>query len=145
MNSSTKLQPVAKIRKQQERNAARLHGDTMRQAEQQQKQLNELITYRNQYLKAFHSAAESGLSAVQMQDYRLFINRLDVAIEQQKQSVSNGQKECEISQEKWIDKRSRSKMIDKVIENRKQIENKIMEKCEQRESDNRPHNNMTNR
>ncbi len=145
MNSSTKLQPVAKIRKQQERNAARIHGDTMRQAEQQQKQLNELITYRNQYLKAFQSAAESGLSAVQMQDYRLFINRLDVAIEQQRQSVSNGQKKCEISQEKWIDKRSKSKMIDKVIENRKQTENKVVEKREQRELDNRPHRNIINR
>ncbi len=145
MNRSTKLQPVAKIRKQQEQNAARLHGNTMRQAEQQQKQLNELVAYRNQYLKAFQSAAESGLSAVQMQDYRLFINRLDIAIEQQQQSVFNGQKKCEISQEKWTDKRSRSKMIDKVIENRKQAENKIMQEREQRELDNRPHKNITNR
>lgn len=145
MNRSTKLQPVARIRKQQERNAARLHGDTIQQAEQQQKQLNELISYRDQYLKSFQSACESGLSAVQMQEYRFFINRLDAAIGQQQQSVANGQIKREISREKWVDKRGRSKMINKVIENRKQEENKIKEKREQRELEDRPHNNITNR
>ena len=145
MKSSTKLQPVAKIRKQQEKNAARLHGDTLRQAEQQQKQLNELISYRDQYLKAFQIAAESGLSAVQMQDYRLFINRLDVAIKQQQQSVVNDQEKCEISHKKWLDKRSRTKVIDKVVEKRQQLEHKIKEKREQRELENLPHKNITNR
>jgi flagellar FliJ protein len=145
MKSSTKLQPVAKIRKQQEKNAARLHGDTLRQAEQQQKQLNELISYRDQYLKAFQLAAESGLSAVQMQDYRLFINRLDVAIKQQQQSVANDHEKCEISHKKWLDKRSRTKVIDKVVEKRQRLEHDIKEKREQRESENRPHKSITNR
>ena len=145
MKSSIKLQPVAKIRKQQEKNAARLHGDTLHQAEQQQQQLSELISYRDQYLKAFQLAAESGLSAVQMQDYRLFINRLDVAIKQQQQSVANGQEKCEISHKKWLDKRSRTKVIDKVVEKRQRLEHDIKEKREQRESENRPHKSITNR
>ena len=145
MNRSTKLQPVVKISKQQEKNAARLHADTLRQAEQQRKQLDELIMYRNQYLKAFQSAAESGISAVQMQDYRLFINRLDVAIEQQQQSVAHSQNKCDISQQELIDKRSRSKIIDKIVENRQQQENHILEKREQRELEDLLHKNITKR
>lgn len=145
MNRSTKLQPVVKISKQQEKNAARLHADMLRQAEQQRKQLDELIMYRNQYLKAFQSAAESGISAVQMQDYRLFINRLDVAIEQQQQSVAHSQNKCDISQQELIDKRSRSKMLDKIVENRQQQENNILEKREQRELEDLLHKNITNR
>ncbi|MCG6939182.1 MAG: flagellar export protein FliJ [Gammaproteobacteria bacterium] len=145
MNRSTKLQPVVKISKQQEKNAARLHADMLRQAEQQRKQLDELIMYRNQYLKAFQSAAESGISAVQMQDYRLFINRLDVAIEQQQQSVAHSQNKCDISQQELIDKRSRSKMIDKIVENRQQQENHILEKREQRELEDLLHKNITKR
>lgn len=135
MKRSTKLQPVAKIRKQQEKNAARQHGDSLRQAELQQKQLDELVSYRDQYLQSFQSAAETGLSAVQMRDYRLFISRLDAAIEQQRQLVAHGQEKCEISHDKWIDKRSRSKIIDKVIEGRQQQERQVMEKREQRELD----------
>ena len=145
MSRSKKLQPIANIRKQQERDAARLHGDTLRQVGRQREQLNELVAYRDQYLKSFQLAAEAGLFAVQMQEYRLFINRLDIAIEQQQQSVTNDQKKCETSQEKWIDKRSRRKMIDKVVENRKLTEDKIKVKREQRELEDRPHNNIINR
>ena len=139
MKKSTKLQPVAKISKQHEKHAARLHGDSLRQAELQQKQLDELVLYRDQYLKAYQSAAESGLNAVQMRDYRLFINRLDAAIEQQRRIVAQGLKHCEISHDNWIDKRSKSKMIDKVIEGRERQEREMAEKREQRALDDLPH------
>jgi len=144
MNRSTKLQPIAKINKQQERNAGRLHGETIRQAEQQQKQLDELINYRDHYSKAFRAAGELGLSVVQMQEYKLFINRLDEAILQQKQFVNVGQTQCEASQKEWMHQRNRCKMIDKVIENRQQVEQQEMKKREQREQENIPHKTFSN-
>lgn len=142
MSKSKKLQPVAKIRKQQEKNAARIHGDTLRQTEMQQKQLNELIAYRDQYLKAFQSAAESGLSAAQMRDYRLFIDRIDLAIEQQRITVANCLKKCEISHEKWKNKRSSRKIIDKVVENREQLEKQTKDRREQRALEDLPQNKV---
>jgi len=144
MSDSTRLQPIAKIRKQQERSAGRLHGESLRQAEQQKKQLDELISYRNHYAKSFQSAIELGLSVIQMQEYKLFINRLDEAITQQKQNVNYGQNRCEASQKEWLDKRSKSKMIDKVIESRQQTEQQEREKRDQRELDNIPHKAFTN-
>ncbi len=144
MNRSTKLQPIAKINKQQERSAGRLHGETIRQAEQQQKQLDELINYRNHYSKAFLAASEAGLSVVQMQEYKIFINRLDEAIAQQKLQVNHGQIRCETSQKEWMQKRSKSKMIDKVIESRQKIEHQEMEKREQTELENMPHKAFSN-
>ena len=143
MNRSTKLQPIAKINKQQERNAGRVHGETIRQAELQQKQLDELIDYRNHYSKAFKSASEAGLSVVQMQEYKLFINRLDDAISQQKQQVHNGQSQCKTSEKDWMNKRSQCQRIDKVIENRQQVEKQEMKKREQREQENRPHKSFS--
>ena len=145
MNKSTKLEPIAKIRKQQELNAGRLHGESIRQAEKQQKQLEELMTYREQYSQSFLSASQSGLSAIQMQAYRIFINRLDEAIKQQQQYVNNDQQKCEISQKEWMNKRSECKMIDKIVENRQQVEHHEKEKSEQRALDNRPHKEFCNR
>lgn len=139
MTKSEKLQPIAKIRKQQELNAGRLHGESIRQAEKQQKQLDELISYREQYSKSFLSASESGLSAIQMQEYRIFISRLDDAIAQQQQYVTNDQNKCEISQREWLDKRSKCKMIDKIVETRQHAEHQEKEKTEQRELEDRPH------
>jgi flagellar protein FliJ len=144
MSDSRKLQPIAKIRKQQERSAGRLHGESLRQAEQQKKQLDELISYRNHYAKSFQSAIELGISVIQMQEYKHFINRLDDAITQQKQNVNNGQNICEASQKEWMQKRSKCQMIDKVIESRQQVEHQEKKKREQRELENLPHKTFTN-
>jgi len=138
MRTSKKLQPVANLAKQNERTAARHHGSVLRELQQQENQLNELITYRNQYLNSFKNATESGLSAIQMQDYRIFLHRLDDAIKQQQQNVINGQQSCESSQSTWKEKRNRSKMINKVVKNRQHVEHQQSEKREQRELEDRP-------
>ncbi len=144
MNRSTKLQPIAKINKQQERSAGHAHGETIRQAESQQKQMDELINYRNHYSKTFQAASEAGLSVIQMLEYKLFITRLDDAISQQKRQVHNGQSKCKTSEKEWMNKRSQCQRIDKVIESRQHVEQQEMKKREQRELENRPHKAFTN-
>lgn len=138
MNSAKKLQPVARLTNLNERNAARAHGSILCELQKQEKQLNELISYREQYLNAFKSAGESGLSAVQMQDYRIFLQRLNDAILQQQQQIAKGKQDMQLSRQTWQEKRNKSKMINKVVEHRQQLENKQAEKREQRELDDRP-------
>ena len=142
MRSSKKLQPVANLAKLNERSAAKLHGSVLRELQKQENQLNELINYRNQYLNAFKTASETGLSAIQMQDYRIFLQRLDDAIQQQQQNVINGRQNTQSSQAKWMDTQNQSKMINKVVENRQQLENQQVEKREQRELEDQPHKGL---
>ena len=139
MKQSTKLQPIANIRKQQEHNAGRLHGEARQEMERQQKQLDELMSYREEYIKGFESVGKSGLSAIQAQEYRLFINRLDEAIMQQRQFVESEKNKCEVSHQEWLHKRSKSKIINKVVENRQELEHLQKEQAEQKELENRPH------
>lgn len=139
MKQSTRLQPVENIRKQQEDNAGRIHGDAIKEAKQQQKQLDELMRYREEYAKGFEAMGKSGLSAIQAQEYRLFINRLDDAIIQQQQFVETGKTRCEASQQEWMDKRSKRKMISKVVEKRQSTEQLQEKKREQKELEDRPH------
>ena len=139
MKQSTKLQPIANIRKQQEHNAGRLHGEARQEMERQQKQLDELMNYREEYIKGFESVGKSGLSAIQAQEYRLFINRLDEAIMQQRQFVESEKNKCEASHQEWLHKRSKSKIINKVVENRQELEHLQKEQAEQKELENRPH------
>ena len=145
MRRSKKLQPVANLAKQNERSAAKLHGSVLRDLQKQENQLDELINYRNQYLNAFKTAGESGLSAIQMQDYRVFLQRLDDAIQQQQQNVINGRQNTQLSKTEWTDTRNRSKMINKVVENRQQLEKQQLEKREQREIEDRPFNDPNKR
>lgn len=139
MSRSTKLQPIAKISEQEERQAGRSYGESVRQLEQQRRQLDELISYRRQYEASFQVASESGMSAIRMQEYKLFIERLDDAIRQQQQILENGRQKCVSSQKYWLHKRSKRKMIDTVIENRQQEERLHAEKREQKELEDRPY------
>ncbi|MBL4711615.1 MAG: flagellar export protein FliJ, partial [Gammaproteobacteria bacterium] len=128
--SSKKLKPVANLAKQNERSAARLHGSVLNELKKQEERLEELIVYRDQYLASFNTAMSLGISSIQMQDYRLFIHRLNDAIQQQQQNVLNGQQNRDASKGSWMDKRNKSKMINKVVENRQQVEAIKIEKAE---------------
>jgi len=138
MKSSKKLQPIANLAKQNERGAARDHGNVLRTLQQHEDQLNELISYRDEYIKTFENAGANGISVIQYQDYSLFLNRLDDAIKQQQQLVFNSRADCDQSKSKWLDKRNRSKMVSKVVEKRQLNESKENEKREQRELESQP-------
>ena len=140
MKGSKRLKPVAKFARQRERDAARQLGSDLRQAELEQKQLDDLIAYREQYEANFQAAGKQGLNAVQLRDYQLFLKRLDTAIEQQQQKLNNSRDHCEQSKSEWQDRHGNSKIIDKVVENRKQAEDQTLERQEQREQDDRPRN-----
>lgn len=138
MKNSRRLQPVARFAHQRERNAARQLGHNLRQAEQLQKKLDDLIEYREQYVAGFKAAGAQGLSVVQLRDYQIFLRRLDSAIMQQRQQLLASRQQCQHSQNEWHDRHGHSKMIDKVIDNRKQTENRERDAQEQREMDDRP-------
>ena len=138
MKRSRRLYPVARFAHQQERDAARTLGDSLRQADQQQKQLDDLINYRDQYVAGFQAAGKEGLTAVQLRDYQLFLSRLDSAITQQQKILEDSRRHCELSQTAWQDRHGHSKMIDKVVEDREQAEHRQQERQEQREQDDRP-------
>jgi len=137
MKHSRGLQPVASIAKAHERNAARLMGEMLSQAEAQQLQMETLMNYRKDYIENFSTASREGLSAIQMQDYQVFINRLDTAIEQQKEQVKQSRQECEQSRDYWRSKYNHSEMIRKVLESRQQQERQIKNSKEQKEADDR--------
>jgi len=137
MKNSRGLQPVASIAKAHERNAARLMGEMLSQAEAQQLQMETLVNYRKDYIKNFSTASREGLSAIQMQDYQVFIKRLDTAIVQQKEQVKQSRQECEQSRDYWRSKYNHSEMISKVLESRQQQEQQIKNSKEQKEADDR--------
>ncbi len=137
MKASENLRPVVKVARHQERDAARQMGNRMRHFEQQKKQLDELMAYRDEYAKCFMNATKTGLSVVQLRDYQLFLGRLETAIEQQKQQLANSQKNCETSKTHWQGANGRHKMINKVVERREKAEQQQLQDKEQRESDDR--------
>ena len=135
MKGSRKLKPVAQFAQQRERNAARKLGSTMSKAQQHKKQLDDLFDYRKQYTQSFQAVAAAGTSVVRVRNYQLFLKRIDEAINLQQQQLVNSHKDCENSRTNWQGAYGHSKMIDQVVETRKDAEKKKVENNEQRESD----------
>ena len=145
MKGSKKLKPVAQVAEQRERNAARELGDSQRQLNQQQKQLDDLLAYRTSYEENYLAATRNGLSAAQMRDYQIFLSRLDSAITQQQQVVEGGSQDRDISQANWAGAAGHNKMINKIVESRQDNERQQQDKKEQRDSDDRSQNNHLSR
>jgi len=145
MKQAQRLQPVVKIAATQERNAAKVMGEMLRQAQEQQTQLEMLMNYRAEYFENFSVAGKAGLSAIQMQDYQVFLKRLDNAIAQQRQQLEQSRQSCEQSQNYWKGKRNHSEMMHKVMAQRNQQSQQLKNSREQKEMDDRSAMSFVNR
>jgi flagellar FliJ protein len=138
MNHSNSIKPVAMVARQRERNAASKLGKNLSESRQQQLQLDELISYREQYVRSFQSASKSGMSSVRLREYQVFLGRLDGAIAQQQKLVSISHQHIEQSQTQWQSMRNHSDMIEKLLESKRYLEQKHRDEQEQKENDDRP-------
>ena len=137
MSPSDRFKPVQRIAKSREQKAARKLGSSQRNARDQQARLDELRSYHEEYLTRFHGAAQAGISASQLQEYRAFLSKLEAAIKAQEQVVAASQVECSDHKQQWQQKRVRTEALGKVMERFQRDEQRIRDSREQKEQDDR--------
>lgn len=85
--------------------------------EQQAAQRLELLThYRDEYQARFIDAARDGLGREQWSNYRTFLDRLDTAIRQAADLVSQSQQLTAAGQQDWLHQRGRVKAFDTLAQ-----------------------------
>ena len=137
MKRSKRMQSVAEIAKNKEIHAARLLGQKRQYLEQQRQRLLELVSYREEYTRKFQTLGGHGLDARRMHEYRTFLEKLNMAIVQQRDRINQATGECQVVQERWLNSRVHSKALGKVVERYQHDETQQREKQEQRELDER--------
>lgn len=135
MTRSKRMKPVVKVAEGREQAAARVMGEAQRRLSEQEQKLEELISYRAQYTEQFQISGGAGLGAARLQDYRVFLSRLNQAIEQQHQRIEHCQQDCERQRSHWMATRTRSQALDKVVERYQREERRADDRREQRDSD----------
>ena len=135
MSKAKRLQPVVDAAQQNSDDAARVRGDNRQQLVMKQQQLDELVAYRDEYARGLKYKSKSGLNAMQMRDYNLFLNRLNLAIEQQLLALEGACRDIETSKQDWLGKHRRASVIDKVVDRHRQQERQDHARQEQQESD----------
>lgn len=135
MTRSKRLGSVAKVMEHREQDAARRVGLSAQHRDRQRLRLQELTSFKSEYLLQFQSLIEIGMGATALHDYHQFLNQLELAINQQQQCVQVADDEYENYRCEWLAHKSRMNAIDKVV-NRYQTQEQLAEdKREQHESD----------
>jgi flagellar FliJ protein len=137
MTKSKRMQPVAKVAEQRERQAAVEMAEFRRFLDAQQAKLDELNAYRSDYARHFETAGRGGMDAARMADYRRILARLNDAIAYQEQRLANLHNDYEQVRRRWTDTRTRAAALDKVMERYREEERREGDRREQGESDER--------
>ena len=97
--------------------------------------LEMLKQYRNEYAERFRSAAQQGISQREWHNYQEFINRLDEAIEMQRQTVEKQVQNTVAGQKNWQLQRRNLKAIDTLSDRHQARETAREIKREQKAQD----------
>lgn len=137
MTRSKRMNPVLRVAEHREKDAARRLGQTQQRLRQQQDRLRELIGYRDEYNLKFQQTCGAGVDVKQLQEYRLFLSRLNDAIAQQQRVIVNAEREVEQARAGWLSTRTRSQALDKVRDRFVDAERQEAERREQADLDER--------
>ena len=134
---SARLKPVEQLAEKKAISATEKMVFARSEHSDHENKLNELVTYRFEYIEQYQSRAKVGIQSGQLQQYQQFISKLDVAIEQQRAVVSQSSMVLEQSQIHWRDKNSHKRAINKAVDRFKKQEYQTTERNEQVASDER--------
>lgn len=135
MNRSRRMEPVVRVAGRREEDAARDLAQQREVLARHESQLRELHAYRTEYLERLRGQSGGGVNASRLQDYRVFLDKLDTAIGQQERIVAHQRREVDRFQQRWMDLRTRCNAMDKAVERIRREERREAERREQQASD----------
>ena len=137
MTRSKRMQPVVEVAASKEQAAARKLGECQHEIDTRNARLTELLAYQAEYAQRFEASGGTGLDMARLQDYRVFLARLNDAIRQQRQLVEMARSDYEKMKGLWLGARQQAQAIDKVVDRFKLDEVRAQGRREQAETDER--------
>lgn len=142
MKRSERMQPVRKLKQQEERQLAKKLAQAQQALQKEEAQLQMLQQYQREYfngLTGSQSQAQSGsINAADLEKYQMFLTRLERAIQNQSQVKVLRDKAVEAARQDWAQANARLKALDNLIEKMRFEEEREQDKKEQRMLDDIP-------
>jgi flagellar export protein FliJ len=134
MKRSKRFEPIRDIVSTSATDLSRAMGEAGHRAADLQRQLEQLKTYRDEYVK--NSIQDDGtMDAVKLQNYRSFLGRLGDAIRQQLTLLDRARAEFENRRLEWSAKRIEAESLGRAIDRFRSEELRDAERREQRDGD----------
>ena len=97
--------------------------------------LDMLQEYRDEYATRFRQSAQNGMTQREWHNYQEFLNRLDEAIDAQRQAVAQQARNTVAGQKNWQEQRKKLKAFDTLSERHFSAENAKEQKRDQKIQD----------
>ncbi|BAU58849.1 flagellar export protein FliJ [Halorhodospira halochloris] len=130
---SKKLRPVERLTQQRQERAAVELAKARSELQESQGQLENILHMRQDYRRRL--VCEGTIEASRLRDFHAFLCRLDEAVDQQRQGISDQQQRVEQLHKQWLGRWAEHRRIESVVERRAQQERQEQERREQRELD----------
>lgn len=134
MKRSDRLKPIRDLAGGRERDAGVALADLRREVEEQERQLEQLQRFREEYV----SGRPPGLGttdAVRLANYGAFLGRLNDAIREQEKRVAETRCEAERLAQDWRERRAETAALDRAVERMHADERRVVDRREQQEQD----------
>lgn len=134
MMRSKRFEPIREIASASATDLSQAMGEAGRRVGDLERQLEQLQTYRNEYVRN-STQASGAIDAVRLQNYRSFLDRLGEAVRQHHVKLDAARAEYEERRMRWSEKRVEAESLGRAIERFRDEERQVAEQREQREGD----------
>jgi flagellar export protein FliJ len=134
MTKSKRFEPIQEIASTSAQDLSRIMGDAGRKVSELERQLEQLQTYRDEYIR--NSTQSNGaMDAVKLQNYRSFLGRLGEALSLHLKSLDGARNEFDKRRAQWSEKRIEAESLSRVVDRFRKEEQYAADRREQREGD----------
>ncbi|WP_113908314.1 flagellar export protein FliJ [Aliidiomarina celeris] len=126
---------VLELEQKREDEAAREFGQAKSQLSMQQRRLDGLVQYRQDYLQQANDRARQGMGSTSFGQYHAFVGKLDDGISQQQAQLQRVIEHVERLRQNWLSQQQRRKAVQHLLEKQHQQAEKLKSRQEQRTSD----------
>lgn len=137
MKKSLRLKTIVDLNAKNEEKALIALGEAQQKKQELVLQLENLEQYQQEYKNKLQSISEARVSVVQLIEFRAFISKLGVAIEEQKTAIEEMEKELLFVRKTWESKHQKTESLQKVCDSALAEEAQEENKKEQKEQDER--------
>ena len=132
-NRSDRMEKIFKLAKAEERRVAEEMGRVQRSLNAEISRLQELESYRQNYTDQFKS--DGKLSAARWQDYQNFLERIDRAVDSQKQQIMTGRESRDVHRRRWMLEKQKLDSLERVVERFRKAEGLETDRRTQKDMD----------
>lgn len=135
MKKAERFDTVRRAADDLERSKARSLAACERVMIEAKAKLEELASYREAYVRDFDQRAAAGMSGADVREYRVFLARLDEALQHQTQVLAQARLQRGAELESWRNAAQRATAVEKITAHWQAEARRALERLEQQETD----------